>query len=85
MMGSFSIWHWLIVLVVVVVLFGGGGKISGIMGDLGKGIKSMKKNLKEDDDDKDTDAIAEDDMQKVGEKKPADKKTTAKPSKSKKS
>jgi len=32
-MGSFSIWHWLIVLVVVVVLFGGRGKLSSIMGD----------------------------------------------------
>ncbi len=80
-MGSFSIWHWLIVLVVVVVLFGGGGKISSIMGDLGKGIKSMKKNLKEDDD-KDSGAIEEDDMQKVGEKKPSDTKTTTKSNKS---
>lgn len=45
-MGSFSIWHWLIVLVVVLVLFGGRGKISSIAGDLGKGINAFKKNLK---------------------------------------
>lgn len=47
-MGSFSIWHWLIVLAVVLVLFGGGGKISKLMGDFGKGLKSFKKNLKEE-------------------------------------
>ena len=48
-MGSFSIWHWLVVLLVVLLLFGG-GKISGLMGDLAKGIKSFKQNMKEDDD-----------------------------------
>ena len=47
-MGSFSIWHWLIVGVVVILLFGGGGKISQIMGDVGKGLKSFKKNVKDD-------------------------------------
>ena len=46
-MGSFSIWHWLIVLAVVLILFGGGGKISKLMGDFGKGLKSFNKNLKE--------------------------------------
>jgi len=35
-MGTFSIWHWLVVLVVVLVLFGGGGKISRLMGDLAR-------------------------------------------------
>ncbi len=47
-MGTFSIWHWLIVLVVVLILFGGGGKIPRVMGDLAKGIKSFKSNMKED-------------------------------------
>jgi sec-independent protein translocase protein TatA len=47
-MGSFSIWHWLIVLAVVLLLFGS-GKISGLMGDFAKGIKSFKKNMAEDD------------------------------------
>ena len=51
-MGSFSIWHWLIVLVVVLVLFGGGGKLSKLMGDMGKGVTSFKKGLKEGGDDK---------------------------------
>jgi sec-independent protein translocase protein TatA len=46
-MGSFSIWHWLIVLVVVLVLFGGGGKLSRLMGDLAKGVTAFRKGLKE--------------------------------------
>jgi sec-independent protein translocase protein TatA len=49
-MGSFSIWHWLVVLAVVLLLFGGSGKISSLMGDLAKGIKSFKKNMNEEPD-----------------------------------
>ena len=48
-MGSFSIWHWLIVLVVVLLLFGR-GKISEVMGDMAKGVKSFKKGLADDDE-----------------------------------
>ena len=48
-MGTFSIWHWVIVLAVVLILFGGGGKIPRLMGDFAKGIKSFKSGLKEDD------------------------------------
>ena len=48
-MGGFSIWHWLIVLLVVLVLFGR-GRVSEIMGDFGKGIKSFKQGLNEEDD-----------------------------------
>lgn len=50
-MGTFSIWHWLIVLVVVLILFGGRGKIPSLMGDVAKGIKSFKTNMKEQDED----------------------------------
>ncbi|CAM3151371.1 twin-arginine translocase TatA/TatE family subunit [Asticcacaulis taihuensis] len=49
-MGSFSIWHWLIIGLVVLVLFGG-GKLSGLMGDAAKGIKAFKNGLKDDEDD----------------------------------
>ena len=49
-MGSFSIWHWLIVLVVVVVLFGGRGKLSALMGDAAKGIRAFQKGLKGEDE-----------------------------------
>ena len=48
-MGSFSIWHWLIVIVVVMLLFGGRGKISSLMGDFAQGIKAFKKGMSEDD------------------------------------
>ena len=48
-MGFGSIWHWVIVLLIVVLLFGS-GKISNIMGDVAKGIKSFKKGMKDEDD-----------------------------------
>jgi sec-independent protein translocase protein TatA len=48
-MGSMSIWHWIIVGGVALLLFGGKGKISDIMGDVAKGIKSFKKGMAEDD------------------------------------
>lgn len=47
-MGGLSIWHWMIVLVVVMLLFGT-GKVSTLMGDFAKGIKSFKKNMAEED------------------------------------
>ena len=50
-MGSFSIWHWLVVLAVILLLFGGSGKISKIMGDTARGIKSFKKGLKEEEEE----------------------------------
>jgi len=48
-MGSMSIWHWIIVLAVGLLLFGGRGKISELMGDFAKGIKSFIKGLSEDE------------------------------------
>ena len=45
-----SVWHWLIFLAVALLLFGGSGKISSIMGDVAKGIKSFKKGMSEDDE-----------------------------------
>ncbi|TPE61777.1 twin-arginine translocase TatA/TatE family subunit [Sandaracinobacter neustonicus] len=47
-MGSMSIWHWVIVAIVVMLLFGK-GRISEMMGDLAKGIKSFKKGLAEEE------------------------------------
>ncbi len=46
-MGSFSIWHLLIVLVVVLLLFGR-GRITNLMGDLAQGIKSFKRGMADD-------------------------------------
>jgi sec-independent protein translocase protein TatA len=47
-MGGLSIWHWLIVLLIVLVLFGR-GRVAEIMGDFGKGIKSFKQGMNEDE------------------------------------
>jgi sec-independent protein translocase protein TatA len=47
-MGSFSWWHWVLLLVVVMVVFGGKGKVSDLMGDVAKGIKSFKKGMADD-------------------------------------
>ena len=52
-MGSFSIWHWLIVLVVVLLLFGR-GKSPELMGDMAKGIKNFRKGMT--DEEAETDA-----------------------------
>ena len=49
-MGSMSIWHWIIVGGVLLLLFGGKGKVSDLMGDFAKGIKSFKKGMAEDDE-----------------------------------
>ena len=49
-MGGLSIWHWLVVIAVVAVLFGGRGKISDLMGDVAKGVKSFRKGLADDDE-----------------------------------
>ena len=53
-MGSFSIWHWMLFGAVALLLFGGKGKISDLMGDVAKGIKSFKKGMAEDDSEEKT-------------------------------
>ena len=47
-MGGLSLWHWLVVIVLVLLLFGR-GRISDLMGDLGKGMKSFKQGMAEDE------------------------------------
>lgn len=46
-MGSFSIWHWLIVLVVVVLVFGT-SKLKNLGGDLGSALKGFKDAMKDE-------------------------------------
>lgn len=70
-MGSFSIWHWLIVLAVVLLLFGR-GKIPELMGDVAKGIKNFKQGMNEDETKDDGKTIENDKEEAV---RPA-KKTT---------
>lgn len=48
-MGTFSIWHWLIVLVVVLLIFGT-KKLRNIGSDLGGAVKGFKEGVKEKDD-----------------------------------
>jgi len=45
-MGSFSIWHWLIVLLIVVLVFGT-KKLKNIGGDLGGAVKGFKDGMKD--------------------------------------
>ncbi|MCG5243576.1 twin-arginine translocase TatA/TatE family subunit [Azospirillum doebereinerae] len=47
-MGSFSIWHWIIVLLIVLLLFGA-GKLPSVMGDIAKGVKAFKAGLKDEE------------------------------------
>jgi len=47
-MGSVSIWHWIVVGIIVMLLFGR-GKVSELMGDVAKGIKSFKKGMADDE------------------------------------
>lgn len=56
LMGSLSIWHWVVVAVIVMLLFGGRGKISGLMGDFAEGIKAFKKGMAEETKTADTKA-----------------------------
>tara|TARA_B100001769_G_C21678064_1_gene375712 strand:+ start:56 stop:238 length:183 start_codon:yes stop_codon:yes gene_type:complete len=54
-----SFWQILIIVALLVILFGR-GKISQLMGDVAKGVKSFKKGINEDDDPKSIDKSEED-------------------------
>jgi sec-independent protein translocase protein TatA len=56
-MGSFSIWHWLIVLLVVVLIFGT-KKLKNIGSDLGGAVKGFKDGMKSGSEDADAGAGA---------------------------
>jgi sec-independent protein translocase protein TatA len=77
-MGFGSPIHWIVLLLVVVLLFGS-GRVSSLMGDVAKGIKSFRKGMAEDDEVKtqsriDTprvvDAAPERDARPVSEERP---------------
>jgi sec-independent protein translocase protein TatA len=48
-MSALSIWHILIFVALALLLFGGQGKISGLMGDIGRGIKAFRSGLMQPD------------------------------------
>ena len=79
-MGFTSIWHWIIVLAVVLILFARPGKISGIMGDFGKGLRSFKEGVKspEDSEEDEADTIEAAPAKKATPKKVAKKKAAPK-------
>ena len=51
-MGSIGPWQVLLVVVVALLLFGGRGRISSIMGDMAKGIRSFRSGLNEGEEQK---------------------------------
>ena len=77
-MGSFSIWHWVIVLVIVMLVFGT-KKLRNIGSDLGGAVKGFKQGMKEggSDEEQNTTKLADDSNKKSDTAKPD---TTRKPS-----
>ena len=57
-MGSFSIWHWLIVLVIIALIFGT-KKLRNMGEDLGSAVKGFKKGVNDVKDDKTPDAVTQ--------------------------
>jgi len=81
-MGSFSIWHWLVVLAIVVVIFGT-KKLRNIGGDLGGAIKNFKDSMKSESETK-TEETAKPEEPKKVESRVVDGEVTAKKSDQKK-
>jgi len=74
-MGSFSIWHWLVVLLIVLLVFGT-KKLRNIGSDLGGAVKGFKQGMKEADvsaDDANTQRIADGDTLDAEVKEKSDK------------
>ena len=69
-----SIWQIVLVLVIILILFGA-GKIPRVMGDIAKGIKSIKAGMKEGEE---AEEIDDSSSSKESKKKPRNKSTTAK-------
>ena len=73
-MGSFSIWHWLIVLVVVVLIFGT-KKLKNVGSDLGSAVKGFKDGIKDGTGSADAAAAAATPPQQVSTHKTMDANT----------
>ena len=81
-MGSFSIWHWLIVLAVVVVIFGT-KKLRNIGSDLGGAVRGFKDGMKGANEAADAEAAQAAAAQQVTANKRADTNTVDVQAKSK--
>ncbi len=57
-MGSFSIWHWLVVLAIVVVIFGT-KKLRNVGSDLGAAIRNFKQSMNEEQKEHEADVSAD--------------------------
>ena len=75
-MGSFSIWHWLVVLAIVVVIFGT-KKLRNIGSDLGGAIKNFKDSMKTEEEAKKEEAAQKEEPRKI-EPRVVEGKVTAK-------
>lgn len=73
-MGSVGPLQIVLVIVVALLLFGGRGRISSIMGDMAKGVKSFRKGLSDDDEPK---AVDKDDLVDVTPKKKDESKVSS--------
>ena len=67
-MGSFSIWHWLIVLLVVVLVFGT-KKLKNMGSDIGGAVKGFKEGLKDGNNSESSDEKKVEEKLSVSEKK----------------
>ena len=77
-MGSFSVWHWVIVLVIVMLIFGT-KKISNMGSDLGKAVKGFKDGVKgEEDKSNASQSAADQPAQQLGDKSTIDVETREK-------
>lgn len=57
-MGSFSIWHWLIVLVIIALVFGT-KKLRNVGEDLGSAVKGFKKGMNDANEEKKPEAVGQ--------------------------
>lgn len=64
-MGTFSVWHWLVVLAIVLVIFGT-KKLRNVGGDLGAAIRNFKQSMK-DEQDKPKDETEPTDAKKIAD------------------
>lgn len=64
-MGTFSVWHWLIVLVIVLLIFGT-KKLRNLGGDLGGAIKNFKHAMKEGEAEAQQNQLSSEDKQSGG-------------------
>jgi sec-independent protein translocase protein TatA len=82
-MGSFSIWHWLVVLAIVLVIFGT-KKLRNVGGDLGGAIKSFKDSMKGEEEGAKKDETAKPEDSKKIESRVVEGEVTAKKTEKKK-